>query len=294
MNYKINKMAHDNGIILGINVNSTSTSEVLTRVGDLISHNRRFYIVTPNPELILMSQTDQMLKKALNGSDISVSDAIGLSQAAKYLSLNLPKNILLKYPVAFVQGIIVGAATFFAPKWLTAEVKPLKGRILFMDLIDLARKNNWKVFLLGGLDSEAEIASLKLKFKYKNLNIEYNKGPRLDKEAKPVSEDDRKIESEAVAQINKFAPKIVFVAFGNPRQEIWISKNLSRLNISGAMAVGGSLRYIAGMSKLPPKWMAKIGLEWLWRGLNEPVRLGRILRAVIVFPLRVFQSKLLK
>jgi len=292
MDHKIYKISRDNGTIMGINVNSTSTSEVLARVNDLISHNRRFYIVTPNPELILMSQTDQKLKKALNGSDISIPDAIGLSQAAKYLSLKLPKNILLKYPVAFVQGILVGAATFFAPKWLTAEVKPFKGRVLFMDLIDLARKNNWKVFLLGGLDSEAEIASSKLKLKYKNLNIGYNGGPRLDKKAEPISENDRKIEAEVITQINKFAPRLVFVAFGNPRQEIWISKNLSKLNISGVMAVGGSLRYIAGMSKLPPKWMAAIGLEWLWRLSCEPKRFGRIFRAVIVFPFKVFLFKL--
>jgi N-acetylglucosaminyldiphosphoundecaprenol N-acetyl-beta-D-mannosaminyltransferase len=82
------------------------------------------------------------------------------------------------------------------------------------------------------------------------------------------------------------------VAFGNPKQEIWLYKNLAKLRVGGAMAVGGTFRYIAGMSKLPPKWMEKIGLEWLWRLFTEPRRLGRVFRAVVVFSIKVSLYKL--
>jgi N-acetylglucosaminyldiphosphoundecaprenol N-acetyl-beta-D-mannosaminyltransferase len=95
-----------------------------------------------------------------------------------------------------------------------------------------------------------------------------------------------------VRQINTFKPQLLFVAFGNPKQEIWIHNNLPKLNVGGAMAVGGAFRYVAGISKLPPKWMAACGLEWLWRLITEPKRISRILNAVIVFPLKIILYKL--
>jgi N-acetylglucosaminyldiphosphoundecaprenol N-acetyl-beta-D-mannosaminyltransferase len=81
------------------------------------------------------------------------------------------------------------------------------------------------------------------------------------------------------------------VAFNNPKQEIWIYKNLKSLTVGGAMAVGGTFRYIAGLSKLPSAWMEKAGLEWLYRLITEPYRLRRVLNAFPVFPLRVFLYK---
>jgi N-acetylglucosaminyldiphosphoundecaprenol N-acetyl-beta-D-mannosaminyltransferase len=77
------------------------------------------------------------------------------------------------------------------------------------------------------------------------------------------------------------------VGFGAPKQEKWIYKWLPKLRVGGAMAVGGTFAYLSGQSKLPPKWMEERGLEWLWRLLNEPRRALRILKAVILFPLKI-------
>lgn len=243
------------GQILGINVNSTELVEVLTRVEDFISCNVKFSIVTPNPELILMAQQVPNLKYALNAADFSIPDGVGLKLADSKLNI-------------------------------------IKGRELFLELIKLAGKNNWKVFLLGGLANEAELAAKKLKIPDSRFQIQAFMGPRLNNNAEPSTNADRKIELEAISRINAFNPQLLFVAFGNPKQELWIHRNLARLNVNGAMAVGGTFRYIAGMSKLPPKWMAAIGLEWLYRVITEPKRAGRIFRAVVVFPLKIWMSKL--
>ncbi len=241
--------------IMEIKITSNSKKEVLTAVEDFISHNLKFSIVTPNPELILRSQTDKKLKKVLNSASLSVPDGFGLKFAIPSL------------------GII-------------------KGRELFIDLVELSVKRNWKVFLLGGIDDEAAVSTKKLQKQYSKLQIKYFKGPMFDKDAKPMTKNDEKLEKEAIDEINSFKPQLLFVAFGNPKQEIWINEHLSELNIGGAMAVGGTLRYIAGLSKLPPDWMSSLGLEWLWRVITEPVRIGRILRAVIIFPLRCFIFKI--
>jgi N-acetylglucosaminyldiphosphoundecaprenol N-acetyl-beta-D-mannosaminyltransferase len=241
------------GQILGINVTSTSVNEVLTRVEDFVTYNSKFYIVTPNPELILMAQKNLILKEALNAANLPIPDGVGLKIANPDLSI-------------------------------------IKGRKLFSELVKLAEKKSWKVFLLGGLDGEAAKAAKQLKINYSKLKIETDSGPKLDNNAESLG-NNKKLETEAINRINKFAPELLFVAFGNPKQEIWIQKNLSKLNIGGAMAVGGTFRYIAGMSKLPPAWMAKAGLEWLWRLITEPARIERVFNAVIVFPLKVFFAK---
>jgi N-acetylglucosaminyldiphosphoundecaprenol N-acetyl-beta-D-mannosaminyltransferase len=257
------------GQIMGINVLSTTISEVLTRVEDFISdsselgnRNVKFSIVTLNPELILMAQKVPNLKIALNSADLPVPDGVGLKVAIPGLNI-------------------------------------IKGRELFMELIELANKKGWKVFLLGGFENEAEAASHNLQLISHNLQIKYDKGPKLDQNGEPVTEIDIKLQKDVIDKINKFAPQLLFVAFGNPKQEIWIykqslplrGKNFPKLNIGGAMAVGGTFRYVAGLSSLPPKWMESVGLEWLWRVVHEPKRIGRIFNAVVVFPLKVFWFK---
>lgn len=278
--------------IMKINVNSTTTALVLTGVEGFISDSTKFYIVTPNPELILASTNDIKLKNALNAATLSIPDGIGVSQAAKYFSLRLPKNFMSRILVGFFQGLRVGAATFLDRDWLTKETKPIKGRELFIDLVGLAAKKGWKVFLLGGLDDEAKLAASKLQVTNYKLQIEFDPGPKLDNNAKPLTKKDAEIEKRVIDRINKFSPQLLFVAFGNPRQEIWVHEHLSSLKIGGAMCVGGTFRYIAGISKLPPKWMARTGLEWLWRGIMEPKRLGRIFKAFPTFPLKLFWMRI--
>lgn len=280
------------GQIMGIKVNSTNVPEVLARVEDFISDNTKFSIVTPNPELILMAQKDNNLKNALNDADLAIPDGIGVTMAGKFLTLPVPKNTILKFIVVFLQGLKVGFSVFFNKKWLTFDLENIKGRELFMDLIRLADKKSWKVFLLGGMDDEAARAASNLKSLISNLKIESNKGPTLGNDAKPVTNADKKFEIDSIHQINSYKPELLFVAFGNPKQEIWIHENLSKLNVGGAMAVGGSFRYVAGTSRLPPKWMANCGLEWLWRLITEPVRIKRIFNAFPVFPLKIWMSKL--
>ena len=258
--------------ILGINIASTDINEVLTGVEQKISRSiesdsgaRKFSILTPNPELIVMSQNNVELKNALNSATYSIPDGVGLSYASKFL--------------------------------YGKELNIIPGRKLFDELIKLAVKRHWKVFLLGGMDNEAQLATEKLKTGNSletgdwRLEIGFHPGPCLDENAEPETEVDKRLQQDAVDKINKFAPDLLFVAFGNPKQEIWVMKNAKKLNAKCVMAVGGTFRYVASLSKLPPKWMEKAGLEWVYRLVTEPYRFGRIFNAFPIFPLKVFLSK---
>jgi len=81
-------------------------------------------------------------------------------------------------------------------------------------------------------------------------------------------------------KINKYKPDLLLVAYGAPWQEKWIYANLNNLQAKVAMGVGGTFDFLTGRAKLPPGWMEKAGLEWLWRLINEPARWRRQIKLV--------------
>ena len=280
--------------ILEIKITSTSVDKVLRFARDSLRKKKKFFIVTPNPEQVILAQKDNEFKRVLNTADYAICDAVGLAQASKYLSLRSPKNAYLKLPVVFVQGLVVGISTFTNRNWLESELKVIKGRDLFIKLIQLANRKKWRVFLLGGgeIVGTAKKTATKLSASYKGVRFQFSDGHMLDEDAKPKLLQDEKIEREVVKKINKFKPHLLFVGFGAPEQEKWVYRWLQKLNIGGAMVVGGTFDYIAGNKKVSPEWMDKFGLEWMWRLLTGDQKFKRIFNASIVFPLKVYWSKL--
>lgn len=95
-----------------------------------------------------------------------------------------------------------------------------------------------------------------------------------------------------VQRINESGARLLLVAYGAPKQDMWIDKHRDRLmHIRVAMGVGGTFDFIAGVHKRAPMLFQSLGIEWLWRVVREPKRFPRIWRAVVVFPWKVYTSK---
>ena len=84
-----------------------------------------------------------------------------------------------------------------------------------------------------------------------------------------------KDQPEIIERINAAKPDILFVALGNPKQELWMGRNKAKLDAGVMIGVGGTFNFIAGRVKRAPKWMQKSGLEWIYRIVQEPGRLWR-------------------
>ena len=80
---------------------------------------------------------------------------------------------------------------------------------------------------------------------------------------------------EIIERINAARPDILFVALGNPKQELWMGRNAAKLDVGAMVGIGGTFNFIAGKVKRAPKWMQKSGLEWIYRIIQEPGRLWR-------------------
>ncbi len=160
---------------------------------------------------------------------------------------------------------------------------PLPERVAGVDLLkDICAAGSLPpVFLLGAAPGIAERAAARLK--------ESNPGLRVagTYSGTPSPED----EDQIVARINSSGAEILFVAFGAPKQDLWIDRNLPKMPaVRMAMGVGGSFDFLAGTKKRAPVWMRRLALEWLYRLIREPSRLKRIFTAVVVFPLLVLRE----
>ena len=85
-------------------------------------------------------------------------------------------------------------------------------------------------------------------------------------------------EDDIVARVNASGADILLVAYGAPRQDLWIARNRDRLKVNVAMGVGGSLDFVAGVVPRAPRWMRRLALEWLYRLYKQPWRWRRMLR----------------
>jgi len=147
--------------------------------------------------------------------------------------------------------------------------RALRQRVAGVDLVDriAARgaERDWRVFFLGAAPGVAEQAAAALTRRYPGLRVAgcYAGSPR------PEEED------EIVDWVRAANPDVLFVAYGAPRQDLWIARNQARIGVPVALGIGGSLDYVAGVVRRAPRWMQQAGLEWFYRLIREPSRLRR-------------------
>jgi N-acetylglucosaminyldiphosphoundecaprenol N-acetyl-beta-D-mannosaminyltransferase len=158
--------------------------------------------------------------------------------------------------------------------------RPLAERVTGIDLMDglcrLAAGSGWRCFLLGSQAEVAGRAAANLTRRFPGLVVcGWHDGyfsPEPWNQPKDATPD---ADGEIVSQINAAQTEILFVGMGSPRQELWLQRNFARLRCRLALPVGGAFEVIAGRRKRAPLWMQRCGLEWGWRLLQEPRRLGR-------------------
>lgn len=143
--------------------------------------------------------------------------------------------------------------------------KRVTGIDLMNNICRRSAEKGYRVFLLGAKPNVAEKAAEILKQKYKGLNIV------------GVRDGYFESEDEVIEFIKSKSPDVLFVAMGSPKQEMFIKRNMERLNVPLLMGVGGSYDVICGNIKRAPKWMLNLGLEWLYRLYKEPWRYKRMM-----------------
>ena len=146
------------------------------------------------------------------------------------------------------------------------RINRITGIDLLYDLCRYAEVKKYRIYLLGAKSENVKYAAKNLIKRFPGLILSgYHNGYFSLNE-----------ESEIIREIKHTMPDILFVGLDVPRQEKWISQNLIELNVPLVIGVGGSFDVISGELKRAPKFLQKIGLEWLFRIIQEPSRIKKV------------------
>lgn len=263
--------------ILKVRFDKTTLEEATNKAISWAQGKERRLITTPNPEIVLAAQDNKKFLRTLNQSDLNIADGTGIVWASKFLHCTEKSGYIMKRIKFFYTLMQV----LCCPKKIrTVLPHRVTGADLTVEICKEASRKNIKIFMLGAREGVAEIAKEKLLKKFPRLKIvgTYAGTPK------------KREEKEIINRINKAAPHILFVAYGAPAQEMWIMRNYKKLRtVKVAIGVGGTFNFLAGKLKRAPRWMQHLGLEWLYRLIQQPRRIKRILNATVVFPLKVLK-----
>lgn len=174
-----------------------------------------------------------------------------------------------------------GAGVVWAANQLGCPMQErVAGYDLVQNLLQALKNSSAKFYFLGSSPGVAEKAKLYAEKNYPGVNI-------VGMHDGYFSEAE---EGDIIKEIKRLRPDILLVALGVPRQEKWIKKHFSTLEIPVTIGVGGTLDVMAGVVKRAPLWMQKAKLEWLYRGMLQPKRIGRLM-ALPKFVIRILQYK---
>ncbi len=225
--------------VRGIPFDNVTMREAVARADALLQEDGVSVVVTPNAEIAYDALLDASLMETIRGASLILPDGAGILRAAEILGTPLKEK---------VAGVEFGEA-----------------------MIKHAAEAGIGVFLLGGKPTVAERAAERLRVKYTSLTVCGTHDGYFEKTG---AENDAVIE-----EINASGAALIFVCLGAPLQENWIFANKDALRtVRLAACLGGSLDIYAGTAKRAPRLFILLRLEWLWRLLREPKRLGRMMR----------------
>lgn len=222
--------------LLGAPIDRLSHSEALAAIEGFVSARTPRQVATVNLDFLRIARRHTVFAETLRGVDIAVADGMPLVWASK----------------------LAGS--------------PLPHRVAGIDLVDAicdrGSSLGWSVYLLGAAPGVAYAASMAMVRRHPGLRIAGVYSP-------PVGDWDDLEEKRIRDNIVTTKPDILFVALGAPRQDVWIAENKARLGVPVSIGVGCTFDVYCGEKSRAPRWMQRVGLEWVFRLGTEPARLWR-------------------
>ncbi|MHB1699756.1 MAG: WecB/TagA/CpsF family glycosyltransferase [Acidobacteriaceae bacterium] len=225
---------HDTVALFGLPIANQTMDETVSRIEGWIDSGETCQIATANLDFVRNAMLDKQLHQVICECSLVLPDGAPLIWASRLIG------------------------------------KPLRERVTGVDLVprlaELSARRGFSIYFLGSDERNSKRAQEALQRAYPGLRIAGWHSP----EVLPLGEMDNE---DILGRIRQAAPDILLVAFGNPKQELWIHANRACLDGMVAIGIGGSLEIIAGSVKRAPQWAQSMSLEWIFRMGQEPLRL---------------------
>lgn len=278
--------------LLNVSIDKVTIDEASSIIQNWVQQKDQQYVVTPNIEMIMASEQDKDFTKALNTSGLAIPDSARLGWGVRMQAENSFLKRLLMWPF------------FIAPTLLPGNNFPVTtGTDLMEKLINLSDKKGFAVGLLGGKQNVAirlaeclnsKYPDLRVGFIQENLNVDLDGNHKFFEMENVIGFKQNQVistarEEDFYQNLNSRKLDVLFVAFGHPKQEKWMLKNLKKTNIPVMLGVGGAFDYLSGQVKRAPEPLRRTGFEWLYRLVLQPwriIRFGSLVKFVFAILLK--------
>lgn len=233
-------------LLLGVPIDRLDIPQTIDRLEEFIQIGRlsgkTHHVATVNADFVVNAINDPEARLLLQEADMATADGMPLVWGARKLGANL-------------NGRVTGSD-------------------IVLGLVERAARRGYSVYFLGAAPGISAEAADILKQCYPDLIVAGTQSPPYSSvlDMDPTVLDD----------IRASKPDILFVAFGNPKQEKWIGMYRYQLGVPLMIGIGATLDYISGNIGRAPIWMQRTGLEWFYRLIQEPSRLWRRYTADII------------
>jgi N-acetylglucosaminyldiphosphoundecaprenol N-acetyl-beta-D-mannosaminyltransferase len=200
-----------------------------------IAQNSKQSMYFCNVHMLMLSQEDPVLSAAMDRTDWVFADGV---------------------PIAWLQSRVSGE-----------EAKVIRGYEFMLAVCEHAAKTGEKIGFMGSTDEVIKDLVKNLHERFEGLNVVYQYCP-------PFMENELTSTQEELQNIRDSQLRWLFVGLGCPKQEKWIASYKGELNCN-ILGVGAAFDWLSGHVKMPPRWMESSGLGWLYRLLNNPLKMWR-------------------
>ena len=222
-------------VLMGLRLDNLGERQVTKRILDDVVSGRGGWLINPNVDVLRQVTKDSDLMELARQADLAVADGMPLIWASR----------LQRTPL----------------------VERVPGRQLIWTMCHEASSREVPVFLLGGESGVAAEAAAELIRQIPNLSVVGTHCPPHG------FEDDERCIETILTQLDSVRPGVVFCGLGFPKQERLMSFLAARLSSMWFIGSGATLTMAAGRVRSAPQWMQRLGLEWLFRLIQEPRRL---------------------
>jgi N-acetylglucosaminyldiphosphoundecaprenol N-acetyl-beta-D-mannosaminyltransferase len=257
---------------LDIPIDWIEPDELTHKLKVFVANPKPHHITTVNTEFVVVSRTNADFRRCLQESDLSVADGTGIVLAQTYFD-HKPSPFWL---VRLLQYLGIGFRCVLAPH--TLPYKRIIGVDLSETLMELAAQEGWRVFLLGAKPGIADKAGRIWQSRYDKLKIAgtSTSGPN---------------DPDVIDQIRTAKPDVLLVAYGTPKQELFIWQHKHDLKVPIMVGIGGTFDTVVGTRIYVPRFIKNLGLEWLVYLIRYPSRFKRIWRSTLTYSALILKQK---
>ena len=222
--------------VLGVGVHALNLRSAVTALQSAIETRTKGYVCGTGVHGVSEAQTDPAFRSILNQAFLNTPDGMPM--------------------------VWIGRMAGFS------DMQRVYGPDLLLEVCKASQWTRWKHFFYGGGPGTANELATVLQAKFPRLQVVGTHTPPF----RPLT--DAEFE-QLQAQVAAAQPDIIWVGLSTPKQELFMSSTLARLDVPVMIGIGAAFDLISGKVRQSPRWIQHSGFEWLYRLIQEPRRLWK-------------------